>query len=98
MPLSADSAFENIINGKYKFPASIFEGNHRKDSWLEELSQPLDLSVSDIAADFKKFIKDFPTDIIPHKGVATKKVTEVKIESKKNELQVNLKSLIVKHA
>jgi len=47
---------------KYLFPAEQITNR----DWFVELQKPLNITVSDIRRDFTKFVKDFPSDIIPH--------------------------------
>jgi hypothetical protein len=54
--------FEDLTKKKYLFPSEKLT----QKEWFKELQKPLNITVADIRRDFQKFVKDFPTDIIPH--------------------------------
>lgn len=58
-----DAVLDKLTKDKFRFPAEMIAGN---STWYEELQHPLDFTVADINIDLTKFVKDFPTEIIPH--------------------------------
>jgi hypothetical protein len=47
---------------KFMFPVSMLT----EQAWMNELQNPIDISIEEIKNDFNKFVKDFPIEIIPH--------------------------------
>lgn len=47
---------------KFMFPVSMLT----EQAWMNELQNPIDISIEEIQNDFNKFVKDFPIEIIPH--------------------------------
>jgi hypothetical protein len=48
---------------KYQYPADIIS---QKKEWVQDLQKPLNITVSDIRRDLRKFIMGFPKHRIPH--------------------------------
>jgi hypothetical protein len=77
----------------FKFPAEKLANN---STWFEELQHPLDFTVAEINTDLTKFVKDFPTDIIPHQTDSEYKLGTRHILSnikQVSEARVGLRSL-----
>ena len=57
------SSFQKLIGKKYQLPFSVVGENNE---WLNELQQPLSITIAEIKKDLRKFSVGFPRDKIPH--------------------------------